>query len=85
MTAYTPLTKKELLQDLESLAGYGAQDLLPKAQKTGWLTKRGGRFKTWKKRFFILIQHNLFYYVKDTDKHPKGTRAQKPAANAEKH
>jgi TPR repeat protein len=30
--------------------------------KKGWLQKQGGKFKSWNKRFFILVPDNLFYF-----------------------
>lgn len=31
----------------------------------GWLDKRGGKFKSWKKRFFVLQGSYLFYFEND--------------------
>jgi hypothetical protein len=31
----------------------------------GWLEKRGGKFTSWKKRFFVLQQSYLFYFDDD--------------------
>ena len=28
----------------------------------GWLTKEGGKHKTWKKRWFILTENCLYYF-----------------------
>ena len=38
------------------------------AQKSGYCTKQGGKIRSWKKRYFVLDQHQLFYF-KDV---PKG-------------
>lgn len=35
--------------------------------KEGWLTKQGGRYKSWKKRYFALRESRLVYY-KDNKK-----------------
>ena len=35
--------------------------------KEGWLTKQGGKYKTWKKRWFIL-KNNLISYHKEIGK-----------------
>ena len=32
------------------------------AVKMGWMTKQGGRIKTWKRRWFILSDHVLYYF-----------------------
>lgn len=30
----------------------------------GWLIKQGGRIPTWKKRYFILTDNCLYYFLK---------------------
>lgn len=40
--------------------------------KEGWLMKQGGRYKTWKRRWFILNDNCLYYFEFTTDKEPKG-------------
>lgn len=35
--------------------------------KTGWLYKRGGRTKAWKKRWFVLRRDRLAYYKDETE------------------
>ncbi|KAJ3442161.1 sesquipedalian [Anaeramoeba flamelloides] len=40
--------------------------------KTGFMTKRGGSFKSWKKRWFILSGSILMYYKTKNDKKPLG-------------
>jgi hypothetical protein len=42
------------------------------AAKRGWLQKQGGRFKNWKKRYFVLNSNTLYYYKREEDKEPKG-------------
>lgn len=32
-------------------------------QHSGWLRKQGGKFRTWKRRFFVLRQGSLEYYA----------------------
>lgn len=40
--------------------------------KEGWLWKQGGRYKSWKRRWFILNDNCLYYFEYTTDKEPKG-------------
>uniref|UniRef100_A0AAZ3R3D7 Cytohesin 1b n=1 Tax=Oncorhynchus tshawytscha TaxID=74940 RepID=A0AAZ3R3D7_ONCTS len=40
--------------------------------REGWLLKRGGRVKTWKRRWFILTDNCLYYFEYTTDKEPRG-------------
>lgn len=40
--------------------------------KKGYLIKRGNMVKNWKKRWFVLKDHLLFYYKTHTDPSPKG-------------
>ncbi|XP_064595566.1 cytohesin-1-like isoform X2 [Liolophura sinensis] len=40
--------------------------------KEGWLWKQGGRYKGWKRRWFILNDNCLYYFQYTTDKEPKG-------------
>ncbi|KAK0132426.1 Cytohesin-2 [Merluccius polli] len=40
--------------------------------REGWLLKRGGRVKTWKRRWFILTDNCLYYFQYTTDKDPIG-------------
>nr|KAG5695093.1 hypothetical protein BaRGS_015069 [Batillaria attramentaria] len=40
--------------------------------KEGWLMKQGGRYKNWKRRWFILNDNCLYYFQYTTDKEPKG-------------
>lgn len=43
------------------------------AAKEGYLSKVGGRIKTWKRRYFILLPDRLDYYKKKGDREPKGS------------
>jgi hypothetical protein len=38
------------------------------ADREGWLWKQGGRYKTWKRRWFILNDNCLYYFEFTTDK-----------------
>ncbi|XP_055519346.1 cytohesin-3-like [Leucoraja erinacea] len=40
--------------------------------REGWLSKLGGRVKTWKRRWFILTDNCLYYFEHTTDKEPRG-------------
>ena len=40
--------------------------------KEGWLCKQGGRYRTWKRRWFILNDNCLYYFEYTTDKEPRG-------------
>jgi len=40
--------------------------------KRGYLIKEGGKHKSWKKRYFVLTDNCLYYFVKENDSEPKG-------------
>ena len=40
---------------------------------SSFMSKRGGTFKTWRKRWFVLEAFTLCYYKKEGDKRPKAT------------
>ncbi|XP_046643978.1 cytohesin-1-like isoform X1 [Daphnia pulicaria] len=40
--------------------------------REGWLWKQGGRYKSWKRRWFILNDNCLYYFEYTTDKEPRG-------------
>ncbi|XP_067928012.1 cytohesin-1-like [Watersipora subatra] len=40
--------------------------------KEGWLWKQGGRYRNWKRRWFILADKCLYYFEYTTDKEPRG-------------
>lgn len=40
--------------------------------KEGWLLKQGGRYKTWKRRWFLLTDNCLYYFEYTQDREPKG-------------
>jgi len=42
------------------------------SDREGWLWKQGGRYKTWKRRWFILNDNCLYYFEFTTDKEPRG-------------
>jgi len=48
------------------------QGVFTNAEKKGWLTKQGGRIKTWKRRWFILNDTGLYYFKKPQDSEPCG-------------
>lgn len=75
---------EDLPQDfLESLYDKIVQDeikmesgIFTNAEKKGWLTKQGGRIKTWKRRWFILSEAGLYYFKQPQDS--KDTQASMP-------
>eukprot|EP01114_Cavostelium_apophysatum_P006874 TRINITY_DN1840_c0_g1_i1.p1 TRINITY_DN1840_c0_g1~~TRINITY_DN1840_c0_g1_i1.p1 ORF type:complete len:1243 (-),score=449.77 TRINITY_DN1840_c0_g1_i1:160-3888(-) len=42
------------------------------AERKGWCRKQGGRWKTWKKRWFVLKDNCLYYFKQMEDKDPYG-------------
>ena len=40
--------------------------------REGWLWKQGGRYKSWKRRWFVLNDKCLYYFEYTTDKEPRG-------------
>merc|ERR1711879_833055 len=42
------------------------------ADKDGWLTKQGGKIKTWKKRWFVLKGDTLYYFKTQKDSEQTG-------------
>lgn len=40
--------------------------------KFGWMIKQGGGFKSWKRRFFMLVNDKLYYFEKENSKEPNG-------------
>ena len=38
----------------------------------GFLTKQGGRIKTWKRRWFVVSDSCLYYFKSEKDKEPLG-------------
>eukprot|EP00051_Salpingoeca_urceolata_P015558 m.202167 g.202167 ORF g.202167 m.202167 type:complete len:390 (-) comp18435_c2_seq1:117-1286(-) len=42
-------------------------------ERNGWLVKEGGSHKTWKKRWFTLVNNCLYYFETESDLNPKGT------------
>jgi len=56
----------------ESPPTKSAEDAGSEARMSGWLTKEGAIWKTWRRRYFVLDPPNLYYYKKQTDKVPVG-------------
>ena len=42
------------------------------AEKKGYLVKQGGRRKNWKKRWFVLRDNCLYYFLREDDQQPRG-------------
>lgn len=59
---------------MENAISAGSHSADPVTFKTGYMTKQGGRIKTWKRRFFVLdrVNNMLSYYKSETDTAPKG-------------
>jgi len=43
-----------------------------KTEKKGWLTKRGGRIQTWRRRWFVLADNVLYYFKTPESTDPCG-------------
>ena len=48
------------------------QRKMSKPIKEGWMTKQGGSYKSWKKRWFTLVDTTLTYYPDQKAKKEKG-------------
>jgi cytohesin len=59
LDVYQRILEKEIKMEAEDAVFGNAL-----VQKSGWLTKQGGRVKTWKRRWFIL-SGNVLYYFKE--------------------
>jgi len=62
------------------------EDTKQTAEKVGYLTKRGAKWKNWKRRYFVLKDNFLYYFVDPKDVIPKGVILLKSVTieNAEK-
>jgi len=47
-------------------------DKIEKPEMQGWLTKQGGRIKTWKRRWFVLKDGCMYYFSNPTNALTKG-------------
>jgi hypothetical protein len=45
---------------------------LAPAQHAGWITKRGGKVHSWKRRWLVLKDSMLYYFTKPTVRFPLG-------------
>ena len=68
-----------------SLYRRGLQEDLANGKKQGWLLKRGGFVKSWKRRWFVLEYPILKYYVNPADSTPKGQINCEETTLTEKH
>jgi parallel beta-helix repeat protein len=50
-----------------------AKEDLRSLNKSGWLVKQGGSIKTWKKRWCVLKENELYYYADKEDPEAKGS------------
>ena len=55
----------------EHIIAVSVSSLLP-AQFSGWGTKQGGKWKTWKRRFFVLKDRKLWYFENESATTAKG-------------
>eukprot|EP01090_Pellita_catalonica_P000583 TRINITY_DN10400_c0_g1_i1.p1 TRINITY_DN10400_c0_g1~~TRINITY_DN10400_c0_g1_i1.p1 ORF type:complete len:1254 (-),score=228.12 TRINITY_DN10400_c0_g1_i1:58-3819(-) len=62
---YEKIKSEEIKMDSEGV-------MFGSAVKKGFLTKQGGRYKNWKKRYFILSHNCLYYFKNKEDKEPCG-------------
>ncbi|KAH3757122.1 protein serine/threonine kinase [Pelomyxa schiedti] len=49
--------------------------------RRGWLTKEGGNWKSWKRRWFVLDSGRVLYFAHESDRTPKGTFSLENAAH----
>ena len=49
-----------------------AASAIANPRKTGYLTKQGGSYKSWKHRYFVLDEKALYYYKSPKDSKPLG-------------
>jgi hypothetical protein len=64
-TLYDKIVNDEIKMETEG-------NLFKNASKKGWLTKQGGKWKSWKKRWFVLSENCLFYFKAPGDAEPCG-------------
>ena len=70
--AANDLAAAERQQQLRTASGHAGMG--ETASRQGWLVKQGQKRKSWKKRWFVLSQHQLAYY----NKQPKGKANSEP-------
>eukprot|EP01117_Protostelium_nocturnum_P001259 TRINITY_DN1157_c0_g1_i1.p1 TRINITY_DN1157_c0_g1~~TRINITY_DN1157_c0_g1_i1.p1 ORF type:complete len:1157 (+),score=243.01 TRINITY_DN1157_c0_g1_i1:169-3639(+) len=64
---YDKIAKNEIKMQSDTTSMFGV------AEKKGWCSKQGGRFKTWKKRWFVLKDNCLYYFKsQQPDEQPCG-------------
>ena len=56
----------------EEMLSMSTQICTQGAIKAGWLTKRGGRWKSWHKRWCVLASRGLFYFKTQSDSKAAG-------------
>jgi hypothetical protein len=49
-----------------------AMDVTKRASKIGWMIKRGGSYKSWKKRFFVVVNRYVYYFPDEEKSLPLG-------------
>eukprot|EP01119_Soliformovum_irregulare_P012190 TRINITY_DN3150_c5_g1_i1.p1 TRINITY_DN3150_c5_g1~~TRINITY_DN3150_c5_g1_i1.p1 ORF type:complete len:634 (-),score=234.50 TRINITY_DN3150_c5_g1_i1:44-1945(-) len=61
-------SESQILREHRSMGFFSFGD----DNKAGWLTKQGGRIKTWRRRWFVLQDNRMYYYRSQKDPVPQG-------------
>eukprot|EP01156_Anaeramoeba_ignava_P021723 Anaeramoba_ignava/c19616_g3_i1.p1 GENE.c19616_g3_i1~~c19616_g3_i1.p1 ORF type:complete len:190 (+),score=74.07 c19616_g3_i1:1-570(+) len=67
---YDRITKNEIT--VTGSNGQSETITFANPEKKGWLTKQGGHYKNWKKRWFLLSYNCLYYFKSEKDSKPRG-------------
>jgi parallel beta-helix repeat protein len=61
-----------------------ACDVKLRGSKFGWMTKRGGSYKSWKRRFFVVVERNVYYFPDEEKSLPLGKVRMEKARDIER-